>query len=369
MSAIFWNLSQIHVLNLRRNVIMIDAEIFGFDISSIKTFSGYYLDLDKLKASSSGGAASAIAERFIMDGGVVFGVKYSRGFRSAEYCYAERPGELEQMKGSKYITSKKEVFINGKYMSVYKMLQDKLEQGNKVLFIGLGCDVGAAYRYLIVHGINTDKLYTIDLVCHGPTLPKVAEEFLDGLEKRYQSRVIDFTVRYKKIGWEPPFIRAVFESGVVYEHPFYETDYGKAFLIFPRSACLNCKFRGKFHVSDITVGDYWGMVEKPPEYNKYGVSILFLNNQAKAKKLIDLLDQQTFHLQEADTVRALKGNPNYYRCKNKPKNYDKFARDFEKQGLHYAVVHSNSIKTRIISRLKRILPRPLITVMKKTRLR
>ena len=62
------------------------------------------------------------------------------------------------------------------------------------------------------------------------------------------------------------------------------------------------------------------------------VSILFLNNQAKAKKLIDLLDQQTFHLQEADTVRALKGNPNYYRCKNKPKNYDKFARDFEKQG-------------------------------------
>ena len=105
---------------------MIETGDFGFDICSIKTFSGYYLDLDKLKDSSSGGAASAIAERFIMYGGVVFGVKYSRDFRSAEYCYAERTEELEQMKGSKYITSKKEVFFNGKYMSVYKYVSPLL---------------------------------------------------------------------------------------------------------------------------------------------------------------------------------------------------------------------------------------------------
>ena len=342
---------------------------FGFDIRRIKTYSGYYLDHKKLKESASGGVASAIAEKFLMDGGVVFGVTYSPDFRNAEYCYAERPEELEKMKGSKYIASKKEVCIDGEYMSVYKVLQDKLEKGYKVLFIGLGCDVGAVHQYLKVQGVSTEKLYTIDLVCHGPTSPKVAAQYLDALEKKYKSRVIDFTVRYKKVGWVPPYIRAVFESGAVYEYPFYDTDYGKAFSIFPREVCFHCKFRGAFHASDITVGDYWGMIEKPPEYNIDGVSIIFLNNPNKGKMLLDLLDQKTFHIQETDIIRALKGNTNYYQCRKKPKNYDKFAKNFVEHGLHYAVVHSISTGTRAKSILKMVLPRPIIDALKKIRSR
>ena len=344
---------------------MNDAGDFGFDFSGIKAYSGYYLDSQKLKESASGGIASAIAEGFISDGGVVFGVTYSPDFRNAEYCCVERLEDLKKIKGSKYITSKKEVFLDGEYRSVYKVLQEKLEKGYKVLFIGLGCDVGAVRQNLKVQGINTDKLYTIDLICHGPMSPKVASQFLDTLEKKYGSKVIDFNVRYKKTGWVPPYIRAVFESGEVFEQPFYDTDYGKAFSILSREACFHCKYRGESHESDITVGDYWGMIQETPEYNKYGVSILFLNREEKGNVLLDLIDRNAFYLQEADIVRALKGNTNYFKCRTKPDNYDGFVNNFEQQGLHYAVMHSMGAKTRAKYMLKKVLPKSVTDVLKK----
>ena len=346
---------------------MNDAGEFGFDISGIKAYSGYYLDPGRLRESASGGAASAIAEGFLGAGGVVFGVTYGPDFRSAEYCCAERPEELERMKGSKYIASRKEVCVDGAYRSVYRAIQDKLENGYRVLFIGLGCDVGAVCRYLEVRGVGTENLYTMDLICHGPTSPEVAAQYLDALEKKRRSRVVDFTVRYKKTGWVPPYLRAVFESGEVYERPFYETDYGRAFSRFPRAGCFHCGFRGAHHASDLTVGDYWGVPEKPPEYNKDGVSILFLNRPGKGETLLELLDRETFHLREADVVRALKGNASYHQRRKKPKGYDQFAKNFAERGLHDAVARSTGIRARAKSALKSVLPQGVIKALKKAR--
>ena len=84
-------------------VVMVGVDEFGFDISKIKAYSGYYKDERKLRASASGGIATEIAEKFILHGGVVFGVIYSSDFRNAEYYCAQSVDELDKLKGSKYI--------------------------------------------------------------------------------------------------------------------------------------------------------------------------------------------------------------------------------------------------------------------------
>ena len=49
-------------------------------------------------------------------------------------------------------------------------------------------------------------------MCGGTTYKSVMEQYITGLENRYKSRVINFSVRYKKYGWAPIYLRAEFEN-------------------------------------------------------------------------------------------------------------------------------------------------------------
>lgn len=327
---------------------------FGFDISNIKAFSGYLTNNEELKKSASGGAATAIAKAILKKGGVVFGAGYSDDFKTAEYALIENENDLEKIKSSKYISAKKEVKVNGEYVSVFKILADTLNSGRTVAFFGLGCDIAAVIKYCQTNNIDTTNLYTVDLICHGTTLNEVASQYIDSLEKKYKSKITDLNVRYKKRGWGLSYLRAEFESGKVFEDEFYETDYGKAFNKFSRECCYNCKCKGGNHLSDVTIGDHWGLENASDLYNKNGVSILFANNE-KGNSLVKMLDSSEFKIQEFDTETALLKNKNYYKSRNKNSDYDKFVENLKNKGLHYAVIHSYSPKERIKMKTKHIV--------------
>ena len=59
---------------------------------------------------------------------------------------------------------------------IYKEIKDRLKREEKVLFIGLPCQVAALRNYISTD--LSDKLYTIDLICHGTPSPKVLDIFL-----------------------------------------------------------------------------------------------------------------------------------------------------------------------------------------------
>lgn len=312
---------------------------FGFDYSGLKAYSGYFADKERLKQSASGGAATALAEVMIKRSGVVFGVGYTADFKGAEYVCAENMEQLKRLKGSKYISSSKNVFYDGEYRNVYEVVEKKLREGSEVLFIGLGCDVAALEKVLEWNGTDCSRLYTIELVCHGPTSPKVAEQYVTALEKKYKSKLTEFSVRYKKKGWTPPYLHARFENGRLYEAPFYSTDYGYAFQVFQRSFCSECKFKGGNHKADLTVGDYWGLTKEMEGYHPYGVSALLVRTE-QGERLIGQLDPAVFEVRPADIVHMLKHNRMYYRRGEKHEKWDEFSRVFEKKGLHRAVMHT-----------------------------
>lgn len=340
------------------------SKVMPYDYLKVETYAGYYKDNIKLKHSASGGATSIFAENIIAKGGVVFGVVYSNDFKSAHYSCENTLEGIERFKGSKYIMPEPFIFSDEIKISVYEAVANKLKEGVIVLFVGTGCYVGALKKYIEKNKISDSQLITVDLICHGPTFSEVEKQYIQRIEEKYKSKVINFSVRYKKEGWRPPYIHAVFENGKVYDKPFYETEFGYAFKILSKEACFSCHFKGDNHVSDITVGDFWGVKKNSEEYNDNGVSIIFSRSQ-KGQALIDEVDQKKFFLKKVETEKAAEHNRMFYESREKPKEYKQFKDNFETKGLYYAVKHSSGYYNFLKMVMKRALKRKLPTYLLK----
>ena len=318
----------------------------NFDSVKPLCYMGYYNNPALLNNSSSGGAASILAETVIKQGGAVYGVIYTDDFKNAEYGRALSIDELVLFKSTKYIASKKVVDLEGIKTPVYKLVEKDLKDGRTVLFTGLGCDIGAIKKYLQTREIDDKQLYTLDLICHGATFPEVGKQYVEMLEKRYGSHVTAFSVRYKKYGWVPHYLRAEFENGEVFEKPFYETEYGIALSKFSQRSCYNCKFKGEKHAADVTVGDFWGYTEKMHDYNPNGVSVLFVNT-VKGMSLIEKIDKERFFIKEANADLAIRNNPMYWQSRKKYKTSDVFESILKKEGLFVALEKTSTIREKL----------------------
>lgn len=307
----------------------------------IAVYAGYIDDNVKLLQSASGGVATALSEFWIDNKGVVVGVAYSEDFHSAEYITVREKSDLSKLKGSKYIDCDKK--------NIYTDVKNMLENGEKVLFFGLPCIIAALYKFI---GKRHENLMTCELVCHGPTHKRVHEEYVKRLEKKYRSKIVNFSVRYKKDAWHPPYLRAEFKNGKIFESPFYSTEYGFAFRTLAKESCYNCHFKGNNRQADIMIGDFWGANSSDEFWNKNGVSSIFAetekgNNFIKEVPSLKLFDT-TFE-------RAVAENPMVVVSRKPNKNKDNFSEMLSNKGLFYAVSHSVSFKTKVKKMIKRLL--------------
>ena len=322
---------------------IINVDAIQIPTHNLQVYAGFVSETGELQKSASGGIASAISQKIITEGGVVYGVAYSSDFTKAEYRKAETLAELEAFRNSKYIQAEKG--------TIFSDVKDTLEAGKQVLFIGLPCEVGGLKSFLRKEYAN---LFTVDLICHGPTSPKVAEEYCKSLEVREQSVIIEFSVRYKKEGnWAPSYMRAKFQNGHELLKQFNETEYGKAFSIFSRPSCNHCCFKGDNHVADLTIGDYWGCTEKDVFWNPHGVSVMFVHTGRGEVLLEQLLD---FVLMDADYSHAVAENPMYYQSKEMNPIREIFGGVFADRGLYAACRETESLLENIIKAVWNRLP-------------
>ncbi len=313
----------------------------------ISAYCGYVADEQKLRSSASGGMGTAMAENMIESGGIVYGVSYypPNNFKDVAYIRVSNIKDVELLRSTKYIkaTLTREIMDSA---------ASDLDNGFEVLFIGLPCDVMALKNYIKKAGISDEKLICVDLICRGPTTPKVAEEYIGQLEKKYKSKIVDFNVRYKNPYWKPPYLYAKFENGRVFTQPFYETNYGIAFSMMPENKCYICKNKGDNHVSDVTVGDFWGSSESDIGYNKFGASVALVNTQ-KGDLFVNSL--KNFELFPTNAENAVKSNRRYTQNVVITDEMKRFKNNFEEKGLRYAASKSLSMKNKIKRSVKRIL--------------
>lgn len=181
--------------------------------------------------------------------------------------------ETQKFSGSKYVKSNP--------LGIYKKIKLLLSQNEKVLFLGLPCQVAGLKNYLNLK--NDDNLYTIDLICHGSPSPKILDLFLR--ENNVDIECVK-DVRFRnKTAFEVSTQKS--KEDYIRLSPVGVQDmYTYAFLnaLDYTENCYKCRYASLDRVSDITLGDSWSSKLAKEEQNK-GISLILCQTE-KGKKLI-----------------------------------------------------------------------------------
>ena len=252
------------------------------------------------KTSSSGGAASELIRSFIANGGYVA----SCMFRDGEFKFVVTgdPSEAKLFAGSKYVKSDPKL--------IYNEVREILNKGSKVLFIGLPCQVAAVLN-VCENIVNTDKLYTADLICHGTPSVKLLEMYLaDNNIELDKAKDVSFR-EGNNFGLIVDGNRLM--PGNILDH--YTYAFLKSIDYF--ECCYDCKYAVIRRVSDITLGDAWGQMS---DTDPNGVSLILCQTE-KGRELVENAGLELF---DVDLEKAVPANPQLNHPSEKPDKRDLF---------------------------------------------
>lgn len=257
-----------------------------------QAYAVWSLNTNSRSASTSGGAAGEFYESALNQGYWICGVKYEEQYHVRHFLTKERK-DISAFRQSKYVYSETE--------DIYRQIKDLLQKKEKVLFISLPCKVAGLYSFL--GGKLEGNLLTVDIVCHGTPsyaqlmehIKKVATLNRGKLTFRKNNEYI-FEVTdnnktlYSKIGRQDNYL-AAFLEGLNY-----------------RPSCYNCSYARPERISDITIGDFWGIGVEIPWNHPYTGSIsAVLINTEKGKEFWNECSD-SFFAEERSVEEAVKGN-------------------------------------------------------------
>lgn len=309
-------------------------------------------DKEVRKKSQSGAAFSVIATEILKNGGIVYGAALNR--TKVEYQRIENLSQLEVLKKSKYVQADLE--------GMHLLVENDLRHNKKVLFSGTPCYVASLLSYLTIKRVSTDNLITVDLICYGVPSPGLYDEYLKLEEQRIGKNILDFIFRDKQWSLNEKY------SKIAWENCCYETVTNGYLRMFSsklatRQSCLECKFAQPERVSDITVGDYWGIEKLKPEFDdNRGVSVIICHTP-KGQNLFERVKNK-FMLLETSFSDAQKKQPALTHPSGQISQYNNFWDDYEKNDLKYVLskycdydtsCHINVQGARILTLEKRFL--------------
>lgn len=258
-----------------RAVCPITNNAFGNELNEKKAYAAYLQDREQRNKSASGGAFVAVVEALksrhpdLLVAGAVWQTpsKVIHKLVSAD--------EIEQLRKSKYVQSDAR--------GIYKSVKSALASDRAVLFSGTPCQVAALKAYL---GKDYEKLYTVDIICHGVPGEAVLKKYLDELSEKKKSKIKEVCFRYKKkdIYGEihSDYFNITFKNGKTQCKNKKSDSYLRGFHrgLFYRESCYFCPFANSRRNSDITLGDYWGIQNLYPDVIDYtGVSSILINTE------------------------------------------------------------------------------------------
>lgn len=220
--------------------------------------------------SSSGGLFTVLAQEILNKNGVVFGAAFDDKFQ-VKHIGIYGSSELHKLRGSKYVQS----MVGDTYYQVKELLSS----GQYVLYSGVACQIEGLKSYL---GKEYEKLYTIDVLCHGVPSPKLWNEYLKYEENFYSSSVKSIFFREKNPGWKNFSMKILFKDSQKLQQVAWDNKYMNMFLsnICLRPSCHDCKFKKLNRNSDITIGDAWGVQDFLPEMDDdKGTSVVLIHSE------------------------------------------------------------------------------------------
>jgi acetyltransferase-like isoleucine patch superfamily enzyme/coenzyme F420-reducing hydrogenase beta subunit len=234
-------------------------------------FAAYHKDPAIRYESSSGGLFSALANQMYEEGGYVGGAVYTEDF-SIEHIVTNKREDLVRIRGTKHAQSD--------MTGIFQQVNTILNEGGKVLICGAPCQMAGLRLFL---GRQYQNLITIDFICLGISSPKIHRKRLESLESEHGAKVVSVKAKNKDHGWKSIGYKISFANGKVYQRAGARDGFVRGLIderCNCRPVCYECKYKGFPRVSDISLGDFWGIenVEKTMD-DDMGTSVVLLNSQ------------------------------------------------------------------------------------------
>lgn len=247
-----------------------------------KCYATYHKEKDIRTIGSSGSTFYALAERTIEAGGSVYAAALDENLHLRHTRATSLDEVLSQMK-SKYLQSDTK--------GIYKQVMKDLREGRDVLFVGTPCQCQALHNMLPDR--LREKLLLADFICHGVPSQSLFDKSICHYESVNSCKVNEFSFREKtkkslrnyKIEYTTKDGERKTAVGDLDDIPFC---YGFFYHYTQRNSCYACKQRTIARVSDLTLGDFWGITKLKPEISDFetGYSSVIANTQ-KGQAMIE----------------------------------------------------------------------------------
>lgn len=271
--------------------------------------------------SSSGGVFSILCEEVINNNGAVFGAKFDEKL-NVIHDYSEDLEGCSKFRGSKYVQSK--------IGESYKIVEQKLKNGQIVLFSSTPCQVSGLQSYLRK---DYENLITVDIACHGVPSPLVYRRYIESLNYNNDDEIVNLEFRDKSTGWKNYSFKVDFKNKQ-FKQLGSENIYMRGFLkdIYIRPSCHECKFKKGTTKADITLADYWGVENKHPEFDdNKGVSLV-LTSTKKGEEILDKISKKMEFI-STDKEYATQCNPCLIRSAKYNPDREKFFDDIDENNI------------------------------------
>ena len=274
------------------------------DMSKPKWWYQGWADSEIREHASSGGAASAIIRAFIKHGGYVASCLFDSG--KFVFEVTNEMAVARKFAGSKYVKSNPE--------KIYGKIQSLLKANQKVLFIGLPCQVAAVNQFIK----DKTNLVTADLICHGTPSPYLLKKCLQEYGHDINT-LTDINFRIKSLyelnrdGKPIAAFHTMDNYLIAFLHSYDYTE-----------NCYSCKFATLDRVSDITLGDSWGTELRGEVKN--GVSLILCQSE-KGKELIE---SAGLNLLDVDINNAISHNEQLNKPSKCSKSRDQFFENYNR---------------------------------------
>lgn len=327
-----------------------------------KAYSAVSKDNRILKASSSGGAFSAIVSEFCDGDTLIFGAKFDEKFSAGIDC-VKGVENIAPFRGSKYI----QAYSTDSFKKAAEFLKD----GSRVLYSGTPCQIAALRLFLKK---DYENLLTVDISCHGVASPEAFKKFIGALEKKFGKKIVRYSFREKsRIFFKKNAKSSALEFADGNRKVFFNDNFIKAFMqnIILRESCYDCPFASRKRYSDISLADFWG-IELIDEKLDMGSGVsLVTPNSPKGKSIVEKLDSR-MNLQQREVEPSLRWNGGFNSPVKRNILRERMTEILKSEDskflseLKILTKTKTSAREKIVLILETVLPRPIFNFIKKS---
>lgn len=309
-----------------------------------KVYAARVKDRELLNKSSSGGMFTPLSDHALENGGAVVCAVYDYDDDCAKFRLVTCAEERDTALGSKYMQS----IIGDIFVKCEKWLKEN--SGKKLMFFGMGCQAEAFRRFAEIKGFS-ERVYTVDIVCHGSPSPKIWREYAGNIRQKHGGNIEYLAFKDKRNGWNSPFAYVSINGKEIAIQDYVRVFYSKCTL---RPSCHKCPYTTTERKTDITIGDYWGIEKVMPDfYSKEGNSLVLIHTEKGEKLFESIKEKLDFRI--SNTKDCLQ--PNLIKPTEVSPKREQFWKDHRNKGIEYVMKKYGTLSalTRIKRKIKKFI--------------